>query len=297
MNTLGLKFDLPVGFKIKGEYVKNVELLPSNSIAEEVFTSKIAQKPFTWIARVIAVATGSIGDTKIAEAVRDEYYKTSKITIPKVILDMPWADANTMLLEIHRRVWENEVRDMETMCRHCSKSIVVDVDLNRIEMPEKNLLLIEEAGEFDGISVPLDPFKLTRLLSQARSEELKELANTEFNEIVFRIPTLGDALKNERYFDRNIELWRRVGADCLESIRSVSREEGEDEIVTSIPSNFNTLLGIKIYKELTAKNLKTIRHELRESLPVIPFAYKDECPCDLNREIPFALDPSGFFSE
>ncbi len=35
-----LNFDLPIGLTVNGEYCRNVELLRSNGIAEEVFTKK-----------------------------------------------------------------------------------------------------------------------------------------------------------------------------------------------------------------------------------------------------------------
>lgn len=294
MESLGLTFDLPVGFTLRGEYVKKISLLESNSIAEEVFTTKMAQQPFTWITRVISVAVGSIGDVSVGQQVRDDYFKTKQVNVPRAVLDIPWADANTLLLEIHRRVWESNIPKQETMCRFCTKAISVDIDLNKIELPEESQDLIDEVGEFSGISVKLSPFKLSSLLSKAKDEEVAFIKDSDFNNIVFRVPTIGDAVKNESYFDQNIELWRRVGADCLEAIQKI---DDEGNVEYELPKKFVRLIGIKLFGVLLARNLKVIRHELRESLPVMPFAYMDDCACDSKRKIPFVLDSSGFFSE
>lgn len=294
MSKLGLTFDLNIGVKIAGELQKSVTLLKSNSIAEEVFTRKLAQQPFTWIGNIISVAVGSIGSTNIADSVRDEYFKTGKITIPKVVKDISFADSNSLLLEIHRRVWESDFKDMQTMCRYCSKDIVVDVNLDNIKLTESQELILEANPEFNGIAVDLDEFTLDHLIKDLKNEDVSSLVGTKFNRLVFRIPTLGDALKNQEYFDRNIELWRRMGADCLVGIQRVD-ENGE--VVHEIPENYLRMLAIKIYKDLDISSLKKIRHALREELPVLPFAYMDDCACDLKKQIPYTLESSGFFSE
>lgn len=294
MSNLGLKFDLNIGLKVGTEHVKDVVLLPSNSVAEEVFTKKLAQEPFTWIANVIAVAVGSIGNVSIADAVRQEYFKTGKVTVPTVVKNITFADANSLLLEIHRRVWQNEFKGMETMCRFCSKSISVDIDLNNIKLTEEQERLLETEQVFDAIVVDLDAFNMDSLLKDSKNEEISSLTGTQWNRFVYRIPTLGDAIKNQEFFDRNIELWRRIGADCLVGVQKVN-EEGE--VVTELPESYLRFLGIKMYRDMTANNLKKIRHSLREELPVLPFAYMDSCACDRMMKIPYTVESSGFFSE
>lgn len=294
MSKLGLKFDLNIGLKVGAEHVKEVVLLPSNSVAEEVFTKKLAQEPFTWIANVIAVAVGSIGNTSVADAVRQEYFKTGRVTVPHIVKQITFADANSLLLEIHRRVWQNEFKAMETMCRFCSKSIAVDIDLDNIKLTEEQERLLETSEVFDAIVVDLDAFDIDALLKDSKNEEISSLAGTKWNRFVYRIPTLGDAIKNQEFFDRNIELWRRIGADCLIGVQKVN-EEGE--VVTELPDNYLRFLGIKMYRDMTANNLKKIRHSLREELPVLPFAYMDDCACDRMMKIPYTVESSGFFSE
>lgn len=292
---LGLRFDLNIGVKIGSNTEKEIHLLESNSIAEEVFTRKLAQEPFTYIANVITIATGSIGTTNIAEAAREEYFKTGKITIPQAVKNIPFADANTMLLEIHRRVWQHEFKDMPTTCRFCTKDISVDVDLNKCKLDAKYEEILEnEEMIFDGISCELTPFSLDRIMQVSKNEEVTNLVGTMWNQMVFRIPTLGDAIKNEDYFDKNIDLWRRIGADCLIGVNAV---DADGNVTASLPTHYIKLLGLKIYKDLLADNLRKIRHALREELPVLPFAYTDICACDLRKKIPHTVDSSGFFSE
>lgn len=297
-DRLGLNFDLPVGLKIGNKHVRNVSLLETNSIGEEVFTRKLAQEPFTYIANVITIATDRIGDTAIGAYARERYFETQKVEIPQIVKNIPLADANTMLLEIHRRVWEHEFKDMPTRCAFCTKDITIDVDLNNIEHSEETNSFIEDAIEFDAITCPMEEFSIDELISTSRKEEVNSLVGTKWNRIMFRIPTLGDALKNQEFFDRSIEMWRNIGADCITAIQRVEKNEvGVDVVVETLGEDYVRLLGLKLYRYLSVKNLKQIRASLREDLPVLPFAYVDTCACDSQRKIPYAVESTNFFSE
>lgn len=288
-----LKFDLLVGYKVKGNYTKSIELLRSNSIAEEVFTRKLAEKPFTWIANVISIATKSIGSELVGEAVRDEYLKSGSVTIPSIVKQMPLTDANMLLLEIHRRVWESKLPKQQIVCKFCTKGLVTDIDLDQVQAPAEALNFPQTETLFTDLDYGVDLTKWIIENKQDKEGGLSDLKDINFNRLIFRIPTLGDGIKNEDHASRSIDLWRRIAADCLIGIQSVE----DDKIVAEFPTEKIPWLGLKFFTYFDSSDLKKIRFTLREELPTMPFSYMGECPCDFKRTIPFAMEASGFFSE
>ena len=294
-----LDFELPISYPFNGEWVKDVELLKSNGVAEEVFLKRSAEKSYTWIANIITIASAKLGNNDVAVKAREEFVKSKSITIPAVVRKMYLANANTMLLEVHRRVWQNLMRTQEIMCKYCTKMLVSDIDLNRIEMGEENLAVIKEAGEtpFEYIKVPLvDGFTLDEFITKMKKEEtLGDLKGIVFNEMVFRIPLLEDAIKNEKLAaSDNIKFWRKMAIDCTVQIKSMK----DSKEIAAFPMDQYIFLALKLFDNyLTREDLALIRTCLREDVPTMPFDYKDTCPCDQQREIPMAMEATGFFSE
>ena len=114
----GLYFELPIGLRVNGETHKNVELLKTNGVAEKIFTKKIAEKPFTWQGNIVSAAVKSIGTIEIGSAVRKQYLEDGSVTIPQAVLNLPLAEINTLLVEIHRRVWVSFITKQEVICKY-----------------------------------------------------------------------------------------------------------------------------------------------------------------------------------
>lgn len=293
-----LHFDVPVGYVVDGEYTRSIELLKTNGIAEEVFSKKLAEKPYTWIANVIAVAVGKIGNVNVGSVVRDNYRKTGSVEIPKVLLNMPLADANTLLVEIHRRVWQNLIPRQEIMCKYCVKTMHADIDLSRIVMDERNQKIMDAQGDnpYEFIVADLeDGFTVNDWLNEMKKmEELGSLKDKVFNQLVFRIPTLGDAIRNERTsVTDNVKFWRKMAFDALVFIRAVK----DGQVIDEFPTEQKIFLGNKLFDNyLYTADLRIVRDAIRDDLPTFPFYYTDICPCDSQREIPYAMEASSFFS-
>ena len=82
--------------------------------------------------------------------------------------------------------------------------------------------------------------------------------------------------------------------DCLIGISCVESEV----VLDTLPKEFHTYYGLKIFNEyLSGFDLRTIRAELIEYLPTLPYAYYELCGCDEQREIPMVMEVSNFFSE
>lgn len=297
-----MKLDLLIGFEIAGKYTRDVELLSSNFVAEEVFTKKLASKPYTYIGNVISVATKCIGDVEIGRSVREEYVETKTVTIPPVVRMLPLSDANSLLLEIHRRCWQNLIPKQTILCKFCAKDLIADIDLDRVELSQENKDILEGNREFKSILCELPVgFTLNEMVDSIKTEsgrkEMEQYKDVSFNRLVFRIPTLDDAIKNEQYASVNIDFWRRIAVDCLIEIQSVKGKGDDADVMDIFPREKNMWLGLNLFKYLDSRDLRQIRTSLIEELPTMPFVYEDDCPCDQQRRIPFAMNASAFFSE
>lgn len=294
MSKLSLQFELPVGLNVEGKYSKDVELLRSNAIAEEVFTTKLAEQPYTYIANVISIAVKSIGGVAIAQAVRENYLKDRTVTVPAIVKSLSLADASTLLLEIHRRVWENLLRDQRIMCKGCGKELRTDVDLDKVEMDEHNKELLKENTEFNAISCDLEyGIDFSAFIEKRNREDMNHLKGVIFNRVIFRVPTLADAIRNEKYTNKNIDFWRRITVDCIQSIECIK----DGKVITEFPQDRLIWLGLDIFNYvIDAKDLKKMRISLIDELPTMPFMYEEICPCDAKKVIPIAMEASSFFS-
>ena len=290
-----LIFDLPVGLHTDGSVLKKVELLPTNGVAEKVFVKKLSEKPYTWQGNVVSIAVKSIGDIEIAHSVRKKYLETGSVTIPPAVKKLTLADVNTLLIEIHRRVWISFLPKQEIVCKFCGRRLIADINLDKIDfLPETKEKMLEE-NEYNEIVVDISdafvPPEIPRLTDDAKYLGITEIP---FNRFVFRPPLLSDGIRNEKYFADSIDFWRRIAFDCLVSIQKVTDNIVEDEL----PTEFHKYYGIKLFNEfLSGRVLREIRAALTESLPTLPFAYFEPCGCDEQREIPMVMDVSNFFSE
>lgn len=291
----GLFFELPVGLHLYGEIHKEVELLKTNGVAEKIFVKKIPEKPFTWQGNIVSAAVKRIGNVEIGSEVRKKYLEDGSVTIPTPVLKLPLAEVNTLLVEIHRRVWVSFIPKQEIICKYCGKKLIADIDLDKIDYLPEVKERMEEITNYDTIDVPLEsgfiPVPIPKITDK---EPYLGLTDTEFNRFVFRVPLLEDAIRNEKYFSDSIGFWRRIALDCLVSIDKVT----EDGVVDTLPKEFHTWYGLKIFNEyLSGKDLRKIRNALIEHLPTLPFAYYEPCGCDEQREIPMVMEASNFFSE
>lgn len=292
----GLYFELPVGLHINGEVHKEVELLKTNGVAEKIFVKKISEKPFTWQGNVVSAAVKRIGTIEIGSEVRKKYLEDGSVTIPFAVLKLPLAEINTLLVEIHRRVWMSFIPKQEVICKYCGRKLVADIDLDKIDYLPETKEKMTEILDYDHVVVDLkDGFVPPAIPKITDKEEYIGLTDTEFNRFVFRVPLLEDAIRHEKYFSDSIGFWRRIAMDCL---LAVERVDEKGNVIDTLPVEFHTWYGLKMFNEhLTGADLRSIRNGIIEYLPTLPFAYYEPCGCDEQREIPMVMEASNFFSE
>lgn len=292
----GLFFELPVGLRINGEVHKDVELLKTNGVAEKIFVKKLSEKPFTWQGNVISAAVKRIGNIEIGPEVRKKYLEDGSVTIPLAVLKLPLAEINTLMVEIHRRVWVSFIPKQEVICKYCGKKLIADIDLDKIDYLPETKEMMESLTDYEHVVVKLrDGFTPPQIPKITDKPEYLGITDIEFNRFTFRVPLLEDAIRQEKYFSDSIGFWRRIAMDCLLSVDKVD-EEGN--VLDTLPKEFHTWYGLKIFNEyLSGIDLKEIRNEIIECLPTLPYAYYEACGCDERREIPMIMEASSFFSE
>ena len=292
----GLFFELPIGLRINGEVHKEVELLKTNGVAEKIFVKKLSEKPFTWQGNVVSSAVKRIGDIEIGSEVRKKYLEDGSVTIPFAVLKLPLAEVNTLLVEIHRRVWVSFIPKQEIICKYCGRRLIADIDLDKIDYLPETKERMNDLLDYDHVVVNLrDGFIPPAIPKITDKPEYAGITDIEFNRLVFRVPVLEDAIRHERYFSDSVGFWRRIAMDCL---LSVERVDEFGNVLDTLPKEFHTWYGLKIFNEyLSGVDLRTIRGELTEYLPTLPFAYYAPCGCDEQREIPMVMEASNFFSE
>ena len=291
-----LYFVLPVGLRLNGEVHKDVELLKTNGVAEKIFLKRIPEKPFTWQGNVVSAAVKRIGNIEVGAEVRKKYLEDGAVTIPTAVLKLPLAEVNTLLVEIHRRSWESFIPKQEVICKYCGKRLLVDIDLDKIDYLPEVKENIEKLTDYERIVVPLKEGFVPPVIPKITDKpEFAGITDTEYNRMVFRVPLLEDAIRQERYYSDSVGFWRRIAMDCLISIDKVD-ENGN--VIDTLPVEFHTWYALRIFNEvLSGKDLKAIRNSLTDYLPTLPFAYYEPCGCDENRSIPVTMEASNFFSE
>ena len=284
---------LQVGFSHNGNYIRDIEFLPSNGVAETIFTEKIPEKPYTWISKVITIATKSLGDIQVGQTARMEYAKTGGITVPPIVKEITLAEANTVLLEIHRTVWENLIKDQEVICKYCGHKFRMDIDLDNVQFSDEDKERLASQDEWSTLTVNLKtPFIFESI--GARDKIFPEFDGREFNSLVFRIPLLGDALKQEKYFTNTIQFWRRIAMDCLVEVNYINDAGVVEE---SLPKEAIAMMGLTLFNQkLSAGDLKEVRNVLREGVPVIMFWYEEQCT-SCKRMTPVTVEASNFFGD
>lgn len=287
-------FELPIGLWLDDQKHTTVELLETNGVAEKIITNKLADRPYTWQAYVFCSCIKSIGDIPIGMAARKEYLQHNTITIPRAIKELTLADANTLLVEIHRRVWQKDIHKQEIYCKGCGDTFINSIDLGKITMSEEDLELLNTKSDFRQVVVDLPSGLLIDDIPELQKDIFAPHRGKKFNRIIFNTPKLADAIRREKFYKDQIDFWRRIAYDCLVEIQYVK----DGQVLDVLPVEAQTFMGMSLYNEiLSSKDLAAIRKGLIEYTPTLPFSYEDVCACPRQLNVPYIMEPTSFFSE
>lgn len=292
LTNLPLNFELGVGIYIDEKTeIKEIQLTKVNGVAEKLFMNRLPTKPFTWLAYIISLMVKEINGVNLSSECRSEYLKDGSIAIRNVVGAIPIAVASTLILEIHKRTWGVVANNQTCSCQFCREKFIADIDLDKVVYSEEDEAKLAEIDDFRQLVVELsNPFTYLVSSKNAKGQSpFEEFNGKEFSKLVFKCPTLQDAIRNEKIVGDEIGFWRKVGLDCL---IEVTNEQGE-----SLPVRALKVANDSFYNEmLDKKGLAQIRTMLRDFVPTLGFRYLVECPRCYN-ETYIGLAGNAIFSD
>lgn len=297
-----LHFDLPIGIVYDKDKppVREVELLPINGVAERVILKRLANKPYTWTARLLTACIGRLGNKEIAGPARKKYLETTQMEINNLITKMSIGDVNTAILEIHRKLWAPKLSDQPYVCTHCGNQGTTEMDLSEIDYNEddKQLLESESLAHLLDFTVELSrpiPFSSPKNAQGESSNPAYD--GRPVTAFTFRAPTLKDAINNEKRItkeDNMVEFWRYIAKDCLTGA-VIETEMGPE---TMEDTSFRILTRGDLFSTtLQRQDLKAIRDAMYCSdHPSLDFITEVRChACE--ESTPVAINPASFFED
>jgi len=289
-DTKSLNFSLPYPMNIDGVDVIDLSLSPANGAVEKIIVGKKPDNPYTWICEVISVCLKEINGTPISAPCRAEYAKTGELTIPSKVRQIPLSVASIIIVEIHMRLWKDRVENQSGGCMNCGKLFTFDFDLSKIEMSKDNVDMLEKMTQFRTLECELpNGFEYSSPTLPNQVKAYPEFDGKIYNKFIFRVPTIGDAMNNEKENGDQVMYWRRIAFDCL---LSVENDKGE-----VLATNCWREMGLRLYNsEMSSKDLIAIRKTLRESMPTLWFFHDETCP-HCNRNTKVALEGNAVFSD
>jgi hypothetical protein len=292
MANMDLNFGLRVGYSYKDAYINTVGLSAINGIAETIILQRLQNKPYTFMGNILAATILNLGsETGIATNTRNEFAKSRNVVIPDVIMSMPLAEINTLIVEVHRRLWKQIALNQVGVCKFCGKSFEEDIDLSRIDYSPADLERLEnEDNDFSKVLIEVGYDFMAAKLPNGNLAPAAQYDGF-YDNMVFRAPTLRDAIKYQSDADNTVVFYRKIALDCLLSVTNSTTGQ-------ELPVKLVKERGLKFFDiELGKKDLEAIRTAIRDHVPTMPFYYLTDCPCPQKKEIPVSFEGSNFFSE
>lgn len=284
-------FVLPIGFMLNGTPVKTLGIANISGEAETVLTRKPKKgKLYTWMGQVASAAVDSIGGEAISAPFISRLHKNPD-EVPELVQRIPLIDIGSLLIQIQRECWEDEIENQRVRCIHCGSTMQkVTLELNKIELPE-------------GDPVPVESFLIDLKqdigISAGESTIMQQYDGLKYNHIRVRVPTLKDAITaqfNVRTAGdekQEIDFWRDVLFNCITEF-IYKDPSGAGEI--ALPDGYLAKRGKLLFtKDWNTKVNKHVRKMLQTTLPSANFFYLDECT-SCHEETPFYANSGSFFA-
>lgn len=227
------------------------------------------EHPVKWLARTLTIILETIGNESCSMIGRD---------FPDVIKNLSLIDVSYLLVAGHVHNLGSDIRGLRVNCG-CQRNqeISLDIDLNNIELPED---CPAPDAEFlveliNGVEINLP-----------NMEDLG-LKGKIWKYMNFRMPTLGDMLKNEKYFSPSAksDFGERIIGSCLTSVES---EDG-----TQLPDNLRKMFGDKLISDMTARDMQAVSREFNK-FPTHRLFCEASCTwCD--KDISTPVEPNFLF--
>ena len=189
-----MKNVLPIGFTFNGEKHRTFEVNRIDGFMERVIHNEtmMAEKPQTWMAMVIA---GLLAEIE-GKVVSSDFVASDGKKIPEIVKHIPLPDAGVILTVAHAETFGSVLKAQKSKCSNCGRQNMQDVDLAALPVPE-----IDPAADIiDTLTVKLESGWKRILDSSKAGQHPLGWEDKTFDEFTFGVPTIGDALRNERMY-------------------------------------------------------------------------------------------------
>lgn len=225
--------------------------------------------PVRWLAQTLMILVDNIGGEVPAMNGRE---------FPDVIKNLSLIDVSYLLIAGHVYNLGSEIKSLRTVCP-CQRQqeVSLDVDLNNLEdeenYPDPTTEFTVELPHGVEINLP-------------NMEDLG-LKGKVWKYLTFRIPILGDMLKNEKHFSASAK------SDFGERVISACILKAEAEDGTELPASLLKMFGDKLIGEMTARDMQATTREFNK-FPSHRLFCETQCSyCD--KEITTPIEPNFLF--
>lgn len=206
---------LPIGFVHEGQTYRSFEVNKVDGFMERIIHNETLRKerPQTWMAMVISGLLKSLEGDEVSY----DFVESNGKKIPELVRRIPLADAGLVLIAGHVNTYKSILKAQKARCSVCGHVNTLDIDLADLKVPEIADAVMET------VTVQLQTgWKRTVDLSKAGQKELG-WEDRVFNVFEFGVPTIGDALRNEKHYvaSRVLDFQLRIVNDRLKSVKAV----------------------------------------------------------------------------
>ena len=272
----GVYNELPIPFNYEGQEV-------SNFTARELTLKEIKQlsklqyrqnNPFKWVAMACCLSIETIGGVNVY----DEYIRTKQF--PAIITQLPLLNTNNILVAGHIRTLGEHVETVPSRCQSCGEENEAEIDLLTLDVPfigksfDDYIFTVELRNGYDIGAKSSDDNGIPRV----------------YNNMSFRLPTLGDVMKLERDLVSNAsslsEFFEKLLQKCITTI--------DDGNGVELPANILALKRDTILNKLRPFDWKKVKKEYNKNTPEL--SLKALTPCEnCGADIEYEIDQSFLF--
>jgi hypothetical protein len=279
-----MKRVLPIGFTYQDEDITSFDVNLVGGFMERIIHNEVMrrEKPQTWTASVLSGLLNTLGSKNVSY----EFEESSGKKIPEIVKHIPLPDAAAILVAGHAETFGSVLKRQQCRCGRCNSTNFVDIDLESLKIPDNK-------GVIGSLTVTLNRGWQRR--SDKKLAGQKELGweDKVFKVMTFKIPTIGDALRNEKTYSptRILDFQVKLVNDNLTSFKTL--EDG-----FQIPQDMfeSMIAGNMIFADrggLIADDRILVRDAMN-GLPQIDMLVETQCG-ECQTTIKTALDYASFF--
>jgi len=267
---------LPIGIVDGERWIRDYVLRELTGADLKILQNRSINRnsPVSYIAKAISMSLESLGGTPVYKSFASSNYET----VPDIVLKLPNQDASYLMIAAHVYNYGSKIDNIEARCSNCRSTIVFGTDLNSVDVTRAEH--------------PINTFtvKLEKGFSREGTEELVGIDGVVWDIYEFRVPTLGDMVRQERYYISDKSNFDdRVLFNCLVSVRS-----SEDD--REMPESIRNIVKLDLFDKIKARDKHLIEKALSR-LPTIDDRAEVTCHrCEatmlINPRINYLMEPS-----